>query len=158
VDPVTGFQYIGNGGTAKSQGIELSLQARPLEGLTITAAGTFSDAVLTQNLPRASTAIGFDGDRLPFSSRYTSSVSAQQDIPLAGGVTGVVAASAAYVGSRLEEFPSTPTQPRLVFPSYVQANARIGARYESWTSSLFVNNIFNKRGIVGGDPSAAESS
>ena len=29
VDPVTGFQYIGNGGTAKSQGIELSLQARP---------------------------------------------------------------------------------------------------------------------------------
>jgi iron complex outermembrane recepter protein len=158
VDPVTGFQYIGNGGTAKSQGIELSLQARPLEGLTITAADTFSDAVLTQNLPRASTAIGFDGDRLPFSSRYTSSVSAQQDIPLAGGVTGVVAASAAYVGSRLEEFPSTPTQPRLVFPSYVQANARIGARYESWTSSLFVNNIFNKRGIVGGDPSAAESS
>ena len=64
----------------------------------------------------------------------------------------MIAASAAYVGTRLEEFPSTPTQPRLVFPSYVQANARIGARYESWTGSLFVDNMFNKRGIVGGRP------
>jgi iron complex outermembrane receptor protein len=149
--------YWGNGGTAKSQGLELSLQSRPLQGLSITAAVSINDAVLTQNLPASSTAIGFDGDRLPYSSRFSGSLSADQDIALPGNVTGFVGASLMYVGDREGEFITSPTQVRLFFPAYAQTNIHAGARYQTWTVNLFVNNLTDKRGIVGGGISYAGS-
>jgi len=47
----TELGYVGNGGTAKSEGIELSVNSRPLPGLTINAWITYDDAVLTEDLP-----------------------------------------------------------------------------------------------------------
>lgn len=60
-------RYNANGGKAKSEGLELSLQARPARGLTIDANASVNDARLTQDLPPTASAFGFSGERLPYS-------------------------------------------------------------------------------------------
>jgi len=161
VDPTTLTYFHVNGGTAKSQGLELSLQARPWSGLSISANGAFNDAKLTQNLPPTSTAYGVVGERLPYSSRYTGSISVDQEVPLTAQWTGFAGGSFAYVGSRqgifsvLDFFSGLPQQ-RLRYPGYGQVDFRIGARDDAWSLNLFLNNATNKRGIVGGGFSSIE--
>jgi outer membrane receptor protein involved in Fe transport len=58
-DPTTLFGYYANAGNAKSQGIELSVQARPIRGLTLATTASVNDAELTQNFPPISNAFGY---------------------------------------------------------------------------------------------------
>jgi len=144
-----GVGYTSNAGNAKSEGVEFSLQAHPAAGLTITAQGSFDDAVLTQNLPAASTAYGLAGDRLPYSMRFSGGLTANQDIHLADEWVGFVGGAVNYVGARPYEFTSSATQPRIEFPGYTQFNLRVGARHDTWLVNLYINNVADKRAIVG---------
>jgi iron complex outermembrane receptor protein len=158
LNPTTFSSYEASGGNAKSQGLELSVQARPSRGLTITAVASVNNAELTQNLPKESTAIGSAGDRLPYSSRFSGSLSVNRDIPLTGSLTGFVGGSVSYVGAREGEFPSIYVPGRFYLPSYAETDLRAGTRYASWTVNLFANNVANKRGIVGGSMTSPASS
>lgn len=149
--------YNTNGGNAKSQGLELSVQARPADGLRITTAASFTDAELTQNFPASAVAIGFAGNRLPYSSRFSGSLSLDQDIFRTAAGTAFVGATLSYVGAREAEFVSSPTQPRLSFPGYAQLDLRAGERLDSWSFNLFVNNVSDKKGLVGGGVGDAEA-
>ena len=91
-----GFQS--NGSSATSQGIELAFEARPLQGLTIAANTTWNEAELTDDFGPSSAVRGFDGDRLPFSSRFSGSLAVDQAIVLSTDVTLTLGASAIYVG------------------------------------------------------------
>jgi iron complex outermembrane recepter protein len=157
-NPINYFSYYTNGGTAKSQGLELSAQARPTQGLRLSAAASLGDAVLTQTLPPTSNDFGLAGDRLPYSSRFSGNLTADQDIVHAASMTGFIGASLDYVGLRLGAFQCCATQPRLQFPAYALINLHAGARYESWTVNLFVNNLADKRAILGTGPSYALGS
>jgi iron complex outermembrane receptor protein len=151
VNPVTQFTYFGNGGTAKSQGLELSVETRPARGLTIAANASLNDAELTQNLPVSAAAIGSAGDRLPYSSRFSGNLSLNQDIGLANESTLFFGGSIAYVGAREGEFVSTSAPSgtlRFSLPAYAQVNLSAGARRNSWTANLFVNNVGDKRGVL----------
>ena len=55
--------------------------------------------------------------------------SIQQDFPLAGGVTGFAGGQLTYVGDRLGGFTYGVTQPREVYPAYVQGDVRSGVRF-----------------------------
>jgi outer membrane receptor protein involved in Fe transport len=154
------FSYIANAGTAKSQGIELSGESRPLRGLTIAAWVAWNDAALTEAFPATSTAAGgaygADGDRLPYSSRFSGNLSLQQELTFTSRVSGFVGGALSYVGARVGEFTSSPQ--RSTFPGYAQANLRTGAKFEAWTVSLFVNNVADKRGLVYGGLGSANPS
>jgi iron complex outermembrane recepter protein len=150
VEP-TGEGYITNGSRAKSQGVELSVESRPLRGMAISAWATWNDAVLTQSFPIAipgESTYGVVGDRLPNGARVSGSLSLQQDFPLWARVTGFVAGTEAYVGDRLGQFTTTPL--RQTYPSYAQTDVRAGAKYESWTYNFFVDNAFDKRAVLDG--------
>jgi iron complex outermembrane receptor protein len=153
IDGQTQFAcYTGNAAGAKSEGLEGSIQTRPIKGLTITAQGSYDDAALTQNLPPAVLAYGtygVAGDRLPYSMRWSGGLTVNQDIPLSEAWTGFVGGSLSYVGSRLAEFAPDVGTARLEFPAYTTFNLRSGARYGSLLINLYVNNAGNKRGIVG---------
>jgi len=142
--------YHANAGNAKSQGIEASLQARPSQGLTIAASATVNDAELTQDLPPTSVAVGYAGDRLPYSSRFSANLSAEQNLALTDSLMGFVGGGLTYVGAREGDFAGSPAQPRFRFPAYTEIDLRTGARFESWTVNLFVNNVGDRRGLVGG--------
>jgi iron complex outermembrane receptor protein len=151
-NPQTFAGYNANAGQAKSQGIELSAESRPLTGLTIAAWVVLSDAVLTESFPAASPAVGRSGDRLPYGSRFSANLSVQKDFPLGPLLTGFAAGSVSYVGVREGEFPSVYSTPpeRQDFPAYAKTDLRAGAKYQSWTVNFFVNNVADKRGLLSG--------
>jgi iron complex outermembrane recepter protein len=157
LNQTTFTNFVANAGGAKSQGLELSLQSRPVRGLTISATASLNDAKLTQDLPVSSAAVGLSGDRMPYSSRFSGSLAIEQEFPLSNSWTGFVGGTLGYVGARQGEFPSIFAPQRLRFPAYAETAVRGGAKYDSWTFNLFVNNAANKRGIVGGNTTYAGS-
>jgi iron complex outermembrane receptor protein len=144
--------YTANGGRAKSSGVELSIQARPLTGMTASIWGVWNDAKLTEAVPAGSTAIGADGDRLPYSSRFSANFSLQQDFPLADNVTGFVGGTLSYVGDREGEFPSvfTASTQRQSYPGYARTDLHTGLKYDTWVVNFFVNNLADRRGLLAG--------
>jgi outer membrane receptor protein involved in Fe transport len=152
-DSTSGFAYFTNGGDAKSQGIELSIQARPTRGLTLGATASLNDAELADDLPTTSSVLGLSGDRLPYGSRFTGSLSIDQEVPLPKAFVGFLGGSVSYVGERLGEFQGQSlSAPRNRFPSYTAVNLRAGVRNASWTAGVYVNNATDERGIVGVGP------
>jgi len=142
-----GIGYYANAGGAKSEGVEFSIESNPLSGLTVAAWIAYDKAVLTKTLPADSGATGAVGDRLPVSPRISGHLSLNRDFPLWQSLTGFVGAEASYVGYREGNFTSGPRTP---FPAYTKTDVRAGFRSDSWTVSVYANNIANVRGLVGG--------
>jgi outer membrane receptor protein involved in Fe transport len=144
--------YNTNAGAAKSEGLEFSAEARPLSGMKIDGWVAWNDGKLTEGFPAASTAIGESGDRLPFSSRFSGKLSLEQSFPLINSVTGLVGGSVSYVGDQMGSFPSifAATPGRQLYPSYARFDVRAGAEYDAWTANLYVNNLADKRAVIGG--------
>jgi iron complex outermembrane receptor protein len=139
--------YTTNGGRARSQGVELSVESRPLTDLRIGAWIAYSDAVLTEDFP-SNGAYGISGDRLPFSSRFSGNLSLNQDFHLPGDFTGFVGGALSYVGNRVGTFVGSPL--RQQYPGFAKTDFHAGVRNDSWTATVFVNNITDKRGLLGG--------
>jgi outer membrane receptor protein involved in Fe transport len=145
------FSFIANGSNAKSQGIELTAKATPIDGFTASAWFAYNQADLTQNLPPATLAagiIGAEGDRLPYSSRYSANLSLEQQFSLGHGLDAYARGTVIYVGQRESTFSTSAAQPRLSLPGYVQENLVAGVLYHSWTANVFVNNLSDQRGQV----------
>lgn len=148
VDPNSGFGFVSNGGRAKSQGAELSVETRPLRGLDISAWVAFNDAKLTEPFPAGSQLVGSEGDRLPFGSRFSGNLSIKQEFPLVGQVSGTVGATLTYVGERLGNF--TASQVRQNYPAYARTDLNAGIQYTDWTATVYVNNVTDRRGVLYG--------
>lgn len=144
--------YYANGSRAKSQGAELSVESRPLRGLTLSAWVDFNDAELTDPLPPGSAAYGNAGDRLPYSSRFSGSASVDQLFPLANDLTGFVGATLSYVGNRegVLALVDSGSSQRQVFPGYAKTDLRAGLNYLSWRMNFYATNVTDRRGVVGG--------
>jgi outer membrane receptor protein involved in Fe transport len=140
--------YITNVGDAKSEGVELEVQAHPIRGMTITAQGSYDNAAITQGLPYASTAYAPRGTKLPFAMPVSGGFTIDQDVPLGESWTGSVGASFTYVGARYEYLSSSSTDPRLRAPSYSTFDLRASARHNGWLASLYMRNVTNSRGII----------
>lgn len=147
-----GVSYNANGGKAKSEGVELSIQSNPARGLTVGGWIDLDHAILTQDFPASSTAIALSGDRLPDGARLSGNLSIQQDFPISAAVSGFIGATASYVGDRWGTFPSiyAATSQRQYYPSYAKADVRGGAKYADWTFNLFVNNVTDRRAVLSG--------
>ena len=141
------YSYVLNGSRAKSDGVELSLTAKPLSGLKMSGWAVWNEAVPTEPLPGGCCA----GDRLPYSSRFSGYASATQEVPLWADVRGFVTGSLSYVGSREAEFSS----PRQTLPAYAKTDIQIGMHSEQWQGTVFVTNATDRRGylaVQGGFP------
>jgi len=151
------FAYLTNGANAHSRGLELSLQARPFRGVRIAASGSIGKADLAADLPQTAIVVGRAGDRLPYSSRFSGNLSLDQDVFTSGHWTGTLGASVNYVGNRLGEFSYTASTPRLVFPGYAQVDVHAGLTHGNWLANLYLNNVADRHGIVGGNTGTAQS-
>ena len=154
------YGYTANAGNAKSEGVEFSIEGHPLEGLTITAQGSYDDAELTGSLPATGSIYGVKGTQLPYSMRLSGGLTANQDFRLTNDWTGFIGAALNHVGARPWEFVGTPAPgqqpaPRTVFPAYTPLNLSTGARYHSLRTNLYLNNVTNRRGILGFAPASS---
>lgn len=146
-----GNGYTTNAGNAKSEGVELDVQSHPLTGLTLSVQGSYNHAVLTQDIPsNAAGVYGLAGDPLPYSIKFSGGAAVNQDVRLMWDWVGFVGGAVNYVGSRASEFAGAPPPAtRTWMPGYTQLNLRTGVRSQSWLVNLYVNNVANRRGIVG---------
>jgi outer membrane receptor protein involved in Fe transport len=147
INPDNGQNYFYNGSQAKSQGIELSAQVRPLTGLHLGGWVSWNDAVLTEDFPANSAAHGVAGDRLPYSSKFSASTTVDYDLPV-GAWTAGFGGAVSYVGARTGAFQVDPE--RQVLPAYTQTDLHSSLRSDQWSFELYVNNVTDRRGILGG--------
>lgn len=146
-----GLTYNGNGGKARSRGFELSLEARPTAGLTLKAWGAYTDATLRDGFA-AATVFAASGDRLPYTSKWSGRFSIDYAAPLSDIATGSIGAALTYVGDRRGEFVASEaeTSLRQVYPEYATLDINAGLEIEKLKFNFFVQNVTNKRGLIGG--------
>lgn len=139
-----------NGPRAKSQGVELSAEFRPLQALRLSSWIAFNDAKLTKDFPAGSYFAGRDGDRLANSSRFSGNVSIDWKFPLTDKITGSVGSTLSYVGDREAGFAAGPAT-RVTLPSYTKLDLLAQAKRGEWTLNAFVNNAADRRGRLESD-------
>jgi iron complex outermembrane receptor protein len=151
VDQATSLGYYTNGSKAKSDGVELSIQAHPIEGLSVSAWSSWNNAVLTRTIPKESTLYGLPGDRLPVSAKFTGNFSVEQEFHLTSELRGLAGAAVSYVGDRQGGLAANATTARPSMPAYAKTDLRLALTYGEWGATLYGNNITDRRGIISAD-------
>ncbi|MDP9008734.1 MAG: TonB-dependent receptor [Pseudomonadota bacterium] len=151
---VSGFGVNGNGGKARSQGLEWTFGYVPLHGLTLSWTGAYTDAKLTTPAPDVH---GIPGDPLPFAPKWSTSLDGEYDWAAFANYKGFVGATWSYVGTRSSDFGSSvgtiPVQVGL--PSYNTVAARVGLENDRYRVTLYGKNLGDSRGITNYQSSGA---
>jgi len=138
--PAHGVTYYANLGRARSQGIEFSVDLRPVRGLSLSAWIAYDAAEYADNLPDQGIAAG---QRLPYSTRVSGNFALDDEFSVSGALSAFVGGSLSYVGARTSAVGN-------LFPAYPRTDLRAGFKYDTWTLSAFINNVADRRGILGG--------
>jgi iron complex outermembrane recepter protein len=146
------FGINANGGTARSKGLEWTLAATPLSGLTFTLTGAYVNAYLTAPAPDAG---GNDGDPLPYAPKWSTSLDGAYTWRAFGDYSAFTGATWSYIGSRFNDFSALPgatgafePEPRPDLPSYNTVGLRAGLENARWTFELYCKNVGDTRGIA----------
>ena len=151
---VNPFSFLGNGGQAKSKGLEATLAVVPAQGLKLSLNASWNDPTLTKDAPYPSN--GKRGDRLPYAPQFTASFNGDYDFALGEGWHGYVGLSYRYISERTTDFafnypvagvlPPLPSSPKI--PGYGTLDLRAGVNRDQWDIDAYVKNVTNERGIV----------
>jgi iron complex outermembrane recepter protein len=136
----------GNGGKAKSQGLEWAVGYVPVHGLTLDWTGAYTDAKLTTDAPAVH---GITGDSLPYAPKWSTSFDGEYDWAAFADFKYFVGATWSYVGARETGFGTDVTgltQVRL--SSYNTYAARVGLDNSRYRVTLYGKNLSDSRGIT----------
>lgn len=140
------FNFNGNGGKARSDGAELTAIARPTGGLEFSLIGAITHARLTEDSPAAG---GFDGDRLPYSPRYSVSVNGDYRWNVAGDTSAFVGGSLRSLSKQSGPFDvlyRTTYGQRSNIPAYEVVDLRAGADFGRFSIEAYAKNVNNADG------------
>lgn len=140
-DPSVFFPFRSNGGAADIYGLEVDLTYRPIAGLELTMAGSFTDAELSEDNSIPSS--GRKGDEITYIPDTTLSVSGQYTRPIPNtSLSGVFGMDVTYVSERNTEL--RPNNPLFIeLDSYTLVNLRAGVQANDWSAMLIVDNAFD---------------
>jgi len=140
----SGFGYTGNGGTASSQGLELTTGLLVTQGLRLNATLAYTNARLTEDAVGVG---GKNGDPLPESPRFTGSLTADYTKPLSGGMTLLAGAGYRYKDGAYNQFKSSaypyPMGPQNLVDLYG------GVQLEKLTVRVYGQNVTNNHSYTG---------
>ena len=145
---VAGFAGFVNGGSARTEGVELSAVWQPIHGLTLGANGAYTEANLTSDAPDAG---GVDGDALPFVPKFAGAITADYNWSLMDGWMADVGGSVNYIGDRKSGFVGNGGSINgfgVTVPSFTTVNLNASVTHGPATVQVFVKNIGNSHGIV----------
>lgn len=133
-----------NAGKFTTRGFELEAAARPIDGLTLTAATGYVDAHYV-DFPNGQCPSGvtgscnLNGKPLDQTPRWTFNASAQYDWSVGSGMDAFARLDASF---RSKVFYQQSLDPNAVQNGYGLLNARIGINYaDGWETDLFANNL-----------------
>lgn len=137
----TGFNGLINSPGTETKGVELSLVARPVPGLTLSAGGAYLDATYSGMV--AGTGI-VTGAAVEDVAKFTANASADYRTSLTADVEGF---------ARMAWQHSSPRR-NTSFPIYIpgdtidRIDARIGVDFDRFTVALFADNLTNENGAT----------
>jgi outer membrane receptor protein involved in Fe transport len=150
---VDGFTVNGNGGTARSQGLEWTFGYVPVHGLTLSWSGAYTDAKLTSPAPAAH---GNSGDPLPYAPKWGTSLDAEYDWAAFADYKAFFGGTWSYVGTRSTDFGSSvDTLEQVSLPSYHTYAVRLGLDNDHYRVTLYGKNLADSRGITSYTSSSA---
>jgi outer membrane receptor protein involved in Fe transport len=149
--PQCGNLFTENAPKATVDGIELELTAQPLDDLIISAGFAYLRAELAEDAPSFDAS---EGDRIPGVPEINAHLTAQWYFRRFGEWESYVQGAYSYVGNSFNAFsPAFADE----IPSYSMTRLAVGLESDAWSVNLFVNNLFDERGITNivpdlGDP------
>jgi iron complex outermembrane receptor protein len=145
--------YIANVGDVRSYGVEADFKARPVDGLSLYASGTWNPAEYRRytnaqcpfeiRAPGQPAVCDLSGRRLPAAPRWAWSAGGSYDADLSENITGFVGADYAF---RSSFYTSYNLGRFSLVEGFGLVNARIGVRAANgkWEASLWSRNLLNK--------------
>ena len=134
---------IANASKARSQGVELTLTAVPVDALTLAGAFGYMDAELSE----ASADLGgAEGETLPNTPKFTAALSADYGFDFGGDRGGSVGATYRFIDDRTSSFDESGSLPQYDLPSYQVVDLRTGFELGAAQVQLYVKNVFDERG------------
>lgn len=142
---VNGIGVFANGDTARSEGVEFALTARPIPAWTTSLSGAWMKSRLTEAAPEVG---GRDGERLPNSPRWSLNAATDYELFDNGTMSASIGASWKYVGKRTASFDASTSAPQYVLPSFDTVDLRASLASDHWDLGFYVRNLLDKRGQV----------
>lgn len=140
------FSVQGNGGSARSEGLEYTLSVNPVKPLTFAVTGGYTRARLTADAPAFG---GLSGQRLPYVPEFQNAVSIDYVHELAGGSTLSGGVTWTYVGSRYSDFSTSPAVTNHArIPDYNTLDLRLAARFGQISVEAFARNLTDSQGLT----------
>ncbi len=131
-----------NAGKARSYGAELSVQAQPVQGLTLGAAAGYLNTKITESDPRS---ILGEGDSFLLAPKWTFAANGQYSFPVGTKLSGYVRADYQYQTRTKFDFQGLTSSGK---PAFEVVNARAGIVSDRWEAVLFVDNVLNEDAIL----------
>lgn len=137
-----GFQFSSNAGTARSQGVELELEGKPTDALSLNLAIGYTEAEITDagGAPRVQ-----DGDRIQGVPDITVSASMVYNFDLPYGWTSHWRLDANHYGKSFSANNETSAESQRLREAWSAVNTRWVVERERYEMSLFVNNLLDER-------------
>ena len=144
---VNDFGINGNGGTARSSGLELAASLNPTSGLTLSANGAYTKSELTEDTDPI--VGGEDGDPLPYVPEWSLGLSAEYEWTLRGNTRAYLGGSLGYTGDRTADFGNRTSDGRIrALDAYATLNLRAGAYLGRWSVEVYGKNLSNESGVT----------
>jgi iron complex outermembrane receptor protein len=143
--PTSLFNYIVNAGSARSDGFEVELDARPTSALELSLGGSLANAHLIGPQPLASnpTAQLYEGQRLGGAPKWTGNASASYVFVLPHGWDLKGRADYSYQSSRTSVTTTLSPAYFVVGPSNLTSLHLLLEQHQRWTVGLHVTNLCN---------------
>jgi outer membrane receptor protein involved in Fe transport len=146
---VNGFGVNTNGTGATSNGVEFNATVRPVQGLRLSANGSYNNARLDGDTdPLVG---GVKGDRLPFSPKVSFGVMADYRWTLGATTQAYAGASVRHLSDQSASFDGTYRTAhgrQREVPSYSVIDAHFGVDMGMWTLEAYGKNLGNSNGKV----------
>jgi outer membrane receptor protein involved in Fe transport len=135
----------GNAGSAESTGLEYNLGWNPIHGLSFALIGAFTAAQLTQDAPGLG---AYKNQALAYVPKWSNTIDADYQWPIAEGFKAFVGATAQFVGTRYTDFASsTLGDPHAKLPSYETLSLQGGLKTGPYTFEVYAKNVTDSKGI-----------
>ena len=139
-----GFDFVTNGVSARSRGVESELAVRLAEPLTLELGYGYTDAKLTASFVRGyDDAVGVDGDELPGVSKQQGTAALDFSSPIGNDREFHARIDGSYRSSFWSALPHSELAQNL--PGITLLNGRLGVTLGgAWRIEAFINNIANR--------------
>lgn len=140
-----GFNFNANGGGAKVDGVEFSGRANPMDGLIFSVNGAYNNARLTTDTEIG----GLDGDRLPFTPKFSASLNADYSWPVGDNVKARIGGSVRHVSSQSASFDEAYREEngrQRRVPAYQVFDLNAGLDFGRFNLDVYARNLGNSRG------------